>query len=168
MGIVLPASRVPSASRHRKRPRHLRQRQTRDHLRHLRPFRRDRRFAVAFLGGRAGQRITTLFRARRKIPPGPPSVKYRGIFLNDEAPDLSGWVQEKFGTVPPGTNPRYRRARPTMAAGFYTNLFELILRSRAITSGPPCGTTPSTKTIPIIPCWRTNMASSWELLTRNR
>ena len=28
---------------------------------------------------------------------GPPSVKYRGIFLNDEAPALSGWVHENFG-----------------------------------------------------------------------
>ncbi|MGA8111933.1 MAG: glycosyl hydrolase 115 family protein, partial [Acidobacteriaceae bacterium] len=28
---------------------------------------------------------------------GPPAVKYRGIFLNDEAPALTGWVNEKFG-----------------------------------------------------------------------
>ncbi len=36
---------------------------------------------------------------------GPPSVKYRGIFLNDEAPDLSNWVRAKYGTAPgrPGT-----------------------------------------------------------------
>jgi len=26
---------------------------------------------------------------------GPPVVKYRGIFLNDEAPALTGWVKEK-------------------------------------------------------------------------
>ena len=26
-----------------------------------------------------------------------PAVKYRGIFLNDEAPSLTGWVNEKFG-----------------------------------------------------------------------
>src|SRR5258708_22873140 len=30
--------------------------------------------------------------ARRQ---GPPAVKYRGIFLNDEAPSLTGWVTEK-------------------------------------------------------------------------
>ncbi len=36
---------------------------------------------------------------------GEPSVKYRGIFLNDESPDLTGWVREKFGTVPAGINP---------------------------------------------------------------
>src|SRR5690606_12568754 len=28
---------------------------------------------------------------------GEPVVKYRGIFLNDEAPALSGWAHEKFG-----------------------------------------------------------------------
>ncbi len=28
---------------------------------------------------------------------GPPVVKYRGIFINDEAPAMSGWTQEKFG-----------------------------------------------------------------------
>jgi hypothetical protein len=56
---------------------------------------------------------------------GPPSVKYRGIFLNDEAPDLSNWVREKYRTVPglPGVA-NYGR-------GFYTNLFELMLRIRA-------------------------------------
>ncbi len=60
-----------------------------------------------------------------KFVQGPPSVKYRGIFLNDEAPDLTGWVKEKFGTVPghPGVA-NYDR-------GFYTNLFELMLRIRA-------------------------------------
>src|ERR1051325_4085777 len=26
-----------------------------------------------------------------------PKVKYRGIFINDEAPALTGWVKEKFG-----------------------------------------------------------------------
>jgi len=45
-----------------------------------------------------------------------PKVKYRGIFLNDEAPAMSGWASEKFG----GFNHK-----------FYTNVFELILRLRA-------------------------------------
>ena len=44
---------------------------------------------------------------------GPPAVKYRGIFLNDEAPALSGWVHEKFGN--------YNHQ-------FYAKVFELILR----------------------------------------
>jgi hypothetical protein len=36
---------------------------------------------------------------------GSPSVRYRGIFLNDEAPDLTNWIREKFGFVSVGTNP---------------------------------------------------------------
>ncbi len=55
---------------------------------------------------------------------GPPSVKYRGIFLNDEAPDLTRWIQEKFGTVPNGVG----GATANYGRQFYTNLFELILR----------------------------------------
>jgi hypothetical protein len=44
---------------------------------------------------------------------GEPKVKYRGIFINDEAPALAGWMQEKFG----GHNHK-----------FYAHVFELILR----------------------------------------
>ena len=44
---------------------------------------------------------------------GPPAVRYRGIFLNDEAPALAGWAREKFG----GFNHQ-----------FYQKVFELILR----------------------------------------
>ncbi|KAI7474202.1 glycoside hydrolase family 115 protein [Hortaea werneckii] len=47
---------------------------------------------------------------------GGPSVKYRGIFLNDEAPSLTGWVLEKFG--------RYN-------SQFYEKVFELLLRLKA-------------------------------------
>lgn len=59
------------------------------------------------------QRQTTLW-----VKPGAhlraePAVKYRGIFLNDEAPALTGWVNEKFGT--------YNRR-------FYGHVFELLLR----------------------------------------
>src|SRR5580658_8902732 len=42
-----------------------------------------------------------------------PVVKYRGIFLNDEAPALTGWTKEKFG----GYNHQ-----------FYEKVFELLLR----------------------------------------
>jgi len=45
-----------------------------------------------------------------------PTVKYRGIFLNDEAPSLTGWAKEKFG----GYNHL-----------FYEHVFELLLRLRA-------------------------------------
>jgi hypothetical protein len=45
-----------------------------------------------------------------------PAVKYRGIFLNDEAPSLTGWVDEKYG----GYNSK-----------FYVHVFELLLRLKA-------------------------------------
>jgi hypothetical protein len=45
-----------------------------------------------------------------------PVVKYRGIFLNDEAPALTGWVNEKYG--------KYNRS-------FYEKVFELLLRLKA-------------------------------------
>jgi len=45
---------------------------------------------------------------------GEPAVRYRGIFLNDEAPCLSGWVGENYGGV-------YNHE-------FYARMFELVLR----------------------------------------
>src|SRR5882762_9745154 len=51
----------------------------------------------------------------RRVETGP-VVKYRGIFLNDEAPELTGWAKEKFG----GLN-----------SHFYARVFELLLRLRA-------------------------------------
>jgi hypothetical protein len=47
---------------------------------------------------------------------GSPSVKYRGIFINDEAPAFSGWAKEKFG----GVNHLV-----------YEKIFELLLRLKA-------------------------------------
>ena len=47
---------------------------------------------------------------------GAPSVKYRGIFINDEAPAFSGWTKEKFG----GVNHLV-----------YEKIFELLLRLKA-------------------------------------
>ena len=44
---------------------------------------------------------------------GEPAVRYRGIFINDEVPALSGWAYENFG----GFNHE-----------FYEHVFELILR----------------------------------------
>ncbi len=69
-----------------------------------------------------------LFVKPGKYVQGPPSVKYRGIFLNDEAPDLSNWITSKFGTVPISTNPPIPPGVANYGRGFYTNLFELILR----------------------------------------
>jgi hypothetical protein len=50
------------------------------------------------------------------VASGAPAVKYRGIFINDEAPAFSGWTKEKFGGV-----------NHTM----YENMFELLLRMKA-------------------------------------
>jgi hypothetical protein len=57
-----------------------------------------------------------------KFVQGSPSVKYRGIFLNDEVPDLSNWIQEKYGSAPGCAG------AANYGPAFYTNLFELILR----------------------------------------
>lgn len=48
---------------------------------------------------------------------GEPKVKYRGIFLNDEAPCLTSWVKNTYGTDYGDHN-------------FYASCFELILRLR--------------------------------------
>jgi hypothetical protein len=59
---------------------------------------------------------------------GPPAVTYRGIFLNDEAPALSGWVQEKFGMAPVKNRPDHPADVVNMGHEFYAKVFELILR----------------------------------------
>ena len=61
---------------------------------------------------------------------GEPSVKYRGIFLNDEAPDLTNWIRAKFGNVPVGENPPVPPGVANYDREFYTKLFEAILRLR--------------------------------------
>lgn len=47
---------------------------------------------------------------------GPPAVKYRGIFINDEEPCFGGWSRAKYG----GVN-----------SVMYAHVFELLLRLRA-------------------------------------
>ncbi len=59
---------------------------------------------------------------------GPPSVKYRGIFLNDEAPDLTNWIYAKFGTVTTGDHPPIPNGIANYNHEFYSRVFELILR----------------------------------------
>ena len=58
-----------------------------------------------------------LFLKAGRYVEGPPAVKYRGIFLNDEAPALSGWVRENYKT--------YNHE-------FYAKVFELFLRLRQL------------------------------------
>ena len=55
--------------------------------------------------------------ARGTYTAGEPAVRYRGIFLNDEAPCLTGWVKNTYGTDYGDRN-------------FYARVFELILRLR--------------------------------------
>ncbi len=69
-----------------------------------------------------------LFVKPGKYQQGEPSVKYRGIFLNDEAPDLSGWVAEKYGTVPTNTNPPIPANVANYSHEFYARIFEVLLR----------------------------------------
>ncbi len=54
-----------------------------------------------------------LYIKNKKIINGPPRVKYRGIFLNDEEPALGRWAVEKYGGF---------------THEFYEKVFELILR----------------------------------------
>lgn len=58
---------------------------------------------------------TNIFVKPGRYTLGEPSVKYRGIFINDEAPALSGWAREKFGT-------------DMFNHHLYQHVFELILR----------------------------------------
>jgi hypothetical protein len=73
----------------------------------------------------------SLFVKKGKYQQGEPSVKYRGIFLNDEAPDLTEWVAEKFGHIPIGTNPPIPEDVANYNSKFYARIFELILRLKA-------------------------------------
>ena len=60
---------------------------------------------------------TNLSIGRGSYTAGEPAVQYRGIFLNDEAPCLTGWVKHTYGTDYGDHH-------------FYERVFELILRLR--------------------------------------
>ncbi len=68
---------------------------------------------MVLVGGCAGAASGCRVCETRAVVQGEPAVKYRGIFLNDEAPALTGWVKEKYGS--------YNRE-------FYMKVFELLLR----------------------------------------
>ncbi|OAA62847.1 hypothetical protein SPI_04387 [Niveomyces insectorum RCEF 264] len=51
-----------------------------------------------------------------------PSVRYRGLFLNDEQPALTDWVASRWPDTPYGAG---------YGAAFYSLVFELLLRLRA-------------------------------------
>ena len=60
-------------------------------------------------------RHTSLYIKEGEYTDGEPAVRYRGLFLNDEAPCLTTWVKNTFGTDFGGHQ-------------FYEKVFELILR----------------------------------------
>ncbi|KAH7316383.1 hypothetical protein B0J17DRAFT_697231 [Rhizoctonia solani] len=64
---------------------------------------------------------------------GEPTVKYRGIFINDEQPAIQSWAQEKFTN---GTGAPFNHL-------FYANVFELLLRLRANYLWPMARSTPN-------------------------
>lgn len=59
------------------------------------------------------KKTSSLYVTKAALITDAPKVKYRGIFINDEAPALSGWSKSAFG----GFNSK-----------FYAKVFELILR----------------------------------------
>ena len=61
------------------------------------------------------EKHTTLYIKKGAYTDGEPAVRYRGLFLNDEAPCLTTWVKNSFGTDYGGHQ-------------FYEKVFELILR----------------------------------------
>lgn len=65
------------------------------------------------------QRRTAIFAPTERRVVGPPSVKFRGIFLNDEAPALTNWAA--------GNYPRSQYGNP-FNSDFYARVFDLILR----------------------------------------
>ena len=61
------------------------------------------------------EKHTSLYIKEGEYSDGEPAVRYRGLFLNDEAPCLTTWVKNTFGTNYGGHK-------------FYEKVFELILR----------------------------------------
>ena len=61
------------------------------------------------------EKHATIYIKKGEYTDGEPAVRYRGLFLNDEAPCLTTWVKNTFGTNYGGHQ-------------FYEKVFELILR----------------------------------------
>ena len=62
------------------------------------------------------QKKDALYMNKKRFVSQTPSVKYRGIFLNDEAPALRNWAAETFGDF---------------NSKFYEKVYELLLRNKA-------------------------------------
>ena len=65
-------------------------------------------------------RHTNLFLASQTINQGPPSVKYRGLFINDEDFGMKPWASKTFDPATGNIGPKT-----------YAKVFELLLRLRA-------------------------------------
>ncbi|KAL3488079.1 hypothetical protein BJX62DRAFT_253563 [Aspergillus germanicus] len=59
---------------------------------------------------------------------GSPSVKYRGIFINDEAPALTSWWAKKSASP---SNSSSSSTDYTFDSEFYTRVFDLLIRLKA-------------------------------------
>ncbi|KAH8596621.1 glycoside hydrolase family 115 protein [Bisporella sp. PMI_857] len=68
------------------------------------------------------RKTSAVYALNTKKVQGPPSIRYRGIFLNDEQPALTNWINMNYapGLYGPGFN-----------HFFYSRVFELLLRLRA-------------------------------------
>ena len=81
-------------------------------------------------------------------------VRYRGFFINDEAPAFSSWSQEKFG----GANSK-----------MYAHVFELLLRMKGNYLWPAMWAPRAfNDDDPRTWCWPMPWASSWAPRTTNR
>lgn len=76
------------------------------------------------------RRRESLYVKPGKYVQGSPSVKYRGIFLNDEAPDLSEWIRAKHGEAALSENPPIPAHVANYGHAFYEKIFEAILRMK--------------------------------------
>ncbi|KAL2024908.1 hypothetical protein VTK56DRAFT_3607 [Thermocarpiscus australiensis] len=68
------------------------------------------------------KKTKNLFVTKTKKVQGPPTVKYRGFFLNDEQPALTNWVATHWPDTPYG---------PGYGVEFHKLIFEVLLRLRA-------------------------------------
>lgn len=74
------------------------------------------------------ERKNALYVTAGKYQQGEPSVKYRGIFLNDEKPNLEFWVRAKYGERPSPVSNTATIAN--FNSEFYARIFEVILRMK--------------------------------------
>ncbi|KAL2117636.1 hypothetical protein VTJ04DRAFT_7296 [Mycothermus thermophilus] len=68
------------------------------------------------------KKAKNLYVTKAKKVQNSPSVRYRGFFLNDEQPALTNWVAAHWEDTPYGAG---------YGAGFYSLIFEVLLRLRA-------------------------------------